>query len=149
MHFQNNLALAFGLAAMVAAVPFRVSLSEAIDGIYIFSSICIGLAAGFGHLGISAVMALFFCFTNVLFWYFDFGQNPIDNRRIAKKTRRAGILISIRGIRSTASLNFSREDTYAFFALRTDPDNAYLPEFLGFSGREIDTGPVISECRAA
>jgi hypothetical protein len=45
MHFQNNLALAFGVA----------------------------------------VMALFFCFTNVLFWYFDFGQNPIDNRRIAKK----------------------------------------------------------------
>jgi len=32
-----------------------------------------------------AVMTLFFCFTNVLFWYFDFGKNPIDNRRIANK----------------------------------------------------------------
>ncbi len=85
MLIQNNLALAFGLAAMVAAVRFRVSLNEAIDGIYIFSSICIGLAAGIGHLGIAAVMAVFFCFTNVLLWYFDFGQNPIDNRRIAKK----------------------------------------------------------------
>ena len=85
MLIQNNLALAFGLAAMVAAVRFRVSLSEAIDGIYIFSSICIGLAAGIGHLGIAAVMALFFCFTNVLMWHLDFGQNPIDNRRIAKK----------------------------------------------------------------
>jgi uncharacterized membrane protein YhiD involved in acid resistance len=68
-----------------SAVPFSVSLSEAIDGIYIFSSICIGLVAGIGHLGIAAVMALFFCFTNVLFWYFDFWKNPIDNRRIAKK----------------------------------------------------------------
>jgi hypothetical protein len=85
MLIQNNLALAFGLAAMVAAVRFRVSLSEAIDGIYIFSSICIGLAAGIGHLGIAAVMALFFCFTNVLLWHFDYGQNPIDNGRIARK----------------------------------------------------------------
>jgi hypothetical protein len=88
MLIQNNLTLAFGLAAMVAAVRFRVSLGEAIDGIYIFSSICIGLAAGIGHLGIAAVMALFFCFTNVPLWIFDFGQNPIDNSRIAKK--RAG-----------------------------------------------------------
>jgi len=85
MLIQNNLALAFGLAAMVAAVRFRVSLSEAIDGIYIFSSICIGLAAGIGHLGIAAVMAVFFCFTNVLLWHFNYGQNPIDNKRIAKK----------------------------------------------------------------
>jgi hypothetical protein len=85
MLIQNNLALAFGLAAMVAAVRFRVSLSEAIDGIYIFSSICIGLAAGIGHLGIAAVMAFFFCFTNVLLWHFDYGQNPIDNGRLAKK----------------------------------------------------------------
>ena len=85
MLIQNNLALAFGLAAMVAAVRFRVALSEAIDGIYIFSSICIGLAAGIGHLGIAAVMAVFFCFTNVLLWHFDYGENPIDNARIAKK----------------------------------------------------------------
>lgn len=92
MLIQNNLALAFGLAAMVAAVRFRVSLSEAIDGIYIFSSICIGLAAGIGHLGIAAVMALFFCFTNVLLWHFDFGQNPIDNHRIAKKRDERGTL---------------------------------------------------------
>ncbi|NCF73864.1 MAG: DUF4956 domain-containing protein [Gammaproteobacteria bacterium] len=82
---QNNLALAFGLAAMVAAVRFRVALQEAIDGIYIFSSICIGLAAGIGHLGIAAVMALFFCFTNVLLWRFDYGSNPIDDARLAKK----------------------------------------------------------------
>ena len=85
MLIQNNLALAFGLAAMVAAVRFRVALSEAIDGIYIFSSICIGLAAGIGHLGIAAVMALFFCLTNTLLWHFDYGSNPIDDARLAKK----------------------------------------------------------------
>jgi hypothetical protein len=82
---QNNLALAFGLAAMVAAVRFRVALQEAIDGIYIFSSICVGLAAGIGFLGIAMVMALFFCFVNALLWHFEFGQNPIDDARAAKK----------------------------------------------------------------
>jgi hypothetical protein len=82
---QNNLALAFGLAAMVAAVRFRVALQEAIDGIYIFSAICVGLAAGIGYLGIAMVMALFFCFVNAVLWHFEFGQNPIDDARAAKK----------------------------------------------------------------
>jgi hypothetical protein len=102
MLIQNNLALAFGLAAMVAAVRFRVSLQEAIDGIYIFSSICIGLAAGIGHLGIAAVMALFFCFTNVLLWHLDFGQNPIDDGRLAKK--RAELQVSLSSKDSTQQL---------------------------------------------
>ena len=93
MLIQNNLALAFGLAAMVAAVRFRVALREAIDGIYVFSSICIGLAAGIGHLGIAAVMAVFFCFTNVLLWHLDFGQNPIDDGRLEKK--RAELQVSL------------------------------------------------------
>jgi len=82
---QNNLALAFGLAAMVAAVRFRIALQEAIDGIYIFSSICVGLAAGIGHLGIAAVMAVFFCFANAVLWKLEYGKNPIDDARIAKK----------------------------------------------------------------
>jgi hypothetical protein len=81
---QDNLALAFGLAAMVAAVRFRVSLREAIDGIYIFSSICVGLAAGIGYLGIAAIMAAFFCYTNAVLWIIEFGKNPIDEARIAK-----------------------------------------------------------------
>ena len=93
MLIQNNLALAFGLAAMVAAVRFRVALRETIDGIYVFSSICIGLAAGIGHLGIAAVMAVFFCFTNVLLWHLDFGQNPIDDGRLEKK--RAELQVSL------------------------------------------------------
>jgi len=87
---QNNLALAFGLAAMVAAVRFRVTLEEAIDGIYIFSSICVGLAAGIGFLGIAVVMAVFFCYANAVLWHLDFGQNPIDDARIAKKQSKLG-----------------------------------------------------------
>jgi hypothetical protein len=85
---QDSLALAFGLAALVAAVRFRVALDEAIDGIYIFSAICVGLAAGIGYLGIGAVMALFFCMTNAVLWHMDYGQNPIDDAKREKKRNR-------------------------------------------------------------
>ena len=78
---QDSLALAFGLAALVAAVRFRVSLNEAIDGIYIFAAVCVGLAAGIGYLGVAAIMALFFCMTNAILWYVDYGRNPIDEKR--------------------------------------------------------------------
>jgi hypothetical protein len=83
---QNSLALAFGLAALVAAVRFRVTLDEAIDGIYIFAAICVGLAAGIGYLGVAAVMAMFFCLTNAVLWGMNYGKNPIDEAR--RKTKR-------------------------------------------------------------
>lgn len=82
---QDSLALAFGLAALVAAVRFRVALDEAIDGIYIFAAICVGLAAGIGFLGIAAGMTVFFCFANVLLWQFEFGENPIEQLKQEKK----------------------------------------------------------------
>jgi hypothetical protein len=85
---QDSLALAFGLAAMVAAVRFRVTLRETIDGIYIFAAICVGLAAGIGYLGIAIVMAVFFCFANAILWQMDYGQNPVDDAKREKKKAR-------------------------------------------------------------
>jgi hypothetical protein len=82
---QGSLALAFGLAAMVAAVRFRVALEEAIDGIFVFAAICVGLSAGVGYLGIAAVMAVFFCFSVLILWHMDFGENPLDEARQDKK----------------------------------------------------------------
>jgi hypothetical protein len=82
---QDSLALAFGLAALVAAVRFRVALREAIDGIYIFAAICVGLAAGIGFLGIATVMALFFCMSNAIMWQLHYGKNPIDDAKREKK----------------------------------------------------------------
>ncbi len=78
---QDSLALAFGLAALVAAVRFRVTLQDPIDGIYIFAAICVALAAGIGYLGIATVMAIFFCFISTLLWQFDYGRNPLDDAR--------------------------------------------------------------------
>jgi len=82
---HDSLALAFGLAALVAAVRFRVVLEDAIDGIFVFAAICVGLSAGVGHLGIAAVMAVFFCFVILILWQIDFGENPIDEAREERK----------------------------------------------------------------
>lgn len=87
---QDSLALAFGLAALVAAVRFRVALDEAMDGIFIFAAICVGLAAGIGYLGVAMVMSLFFCFTNVAMWALEYGRNPSDEARMARKKAKLG-----------------------------------------------------------
>ena len=82
---QDSLALAFGLAALVAAVRFRVALDEAIDGIYVFAAICVGLAAGIGFLGVGAVMTVFFCFASVILWSLEYGANPLDEAKQERK----------------------------------------------------------------
>ena len=82
---QDSLALAFGLAALVAAVRFRVALDEAMDGIFIFAAICVGLAAGVGYLGVALMMSLFFCFANTIMWAANYGNNPVDEARITRK----------------------------------------------------------------
>jgi hypothetical protein len=79
---QDSLALAFGLAALVAAVRFRVTLTETIDGIYIFAAICVGLAGGIGHMGVALIMAMIFTLTNAVLWQIDYGRNPIDDARL-------------------------------------------------------------------
>ncbi|MGI9258607.1 MAG: DUF4956 domain-containing protein [Gammaproteobacteria bacterium] len=82
---QDSLALAFGLAALVAAVRFRVALQDALDGIYVFAAICVGLASGVGFLGVAVVMTMFFCFASVVLWGLNYGANPVEAARQAKK----------------------------------------------------------------
>lgn len=91
---QDSLALAFGLAALVAAVRFRVALPDTIDGIYIFTAICVGLAGGIGFMGVALVMTLVFTLTGAVLWAIDYGRNPIDDVRqeaaAAKLAAKAG-----------------------------------------------------------
>jgi hypothetical protein len=82
---QDSLALAFGLAALVAAVRFRVQLPDALDGIYVFAAICVGLASGIGYLGVAVVMTIFFCMASVILWGMDYGANPVEVAKQAKK----------------------------------------------------------------
>ncbi len=73
------------VAALVAAVRFRVQLQDALDGIYIFAAICVGLASGVGYLGVAVVMTIFFCFALVILWGMNYGANPVDEARQARK----------------------------------------------------------------
>jgi hypothetical protein len=73
---QDSLALAFGLAALVAAVRFRIRLDNELDGVYVFSAISVGLACGVGHFGVGFVMAGFFCFAACIIWMFGYGARP-------------------------------------------------------------------------
>jgi hypothetical protein len=88
MLIQNSLPLAFGLTALVAAVRFRVRLNDALDGIYVFAAICVGLASGIGYLGVGAVMTAVFCFASLVMWSTNYGANPIDDAEQARKLAR-------------------------------------------------------------
>ncbi|MBP6513777.1 MAG: DUF4956 domain-containing protein [Steroidobacteraceae bacterium] len=77
---QDSLALAFGLAALVAAVRFRIRLDNELDGVYVFAAISVGLACGVGHFGVGYVMAGFFCFTTALIWIVGYGMRPKEEK---------------------------------------------------------------------
>jgi hypothetical protein len=75
---QDSLPLAFGLAALVAAVRFRIRLDNELDGVYVFAAISVGLASGVGHFGVGFVMAGFYCFCASLIWMAGYGKRPKD-----------------------------------------------------------------------
>ena len=70
---QNDIALAFSLAGVVAAVGFRFRLSEPAHALYIFASIAVGLGAGVSALGVSAVISVAFVLVNLTLWTLDYG----------------------------------------------------------------------------
>lgn len=75
MIVQNNLALAFSLAGVVAAVRFRFTLDQPAHALYIFTSIAVGLGAGIGALGIAAVISICFVYANLTLWKLEYGQD--------------------------------------------------------------------------
>jgi hypothetical protein len=75
MIVQNNIALAFSLAGVVAAVRFRLTLGQPADSLYVFSAIAIGLGAGISALGVSAVISAAFVYSHLLLWKLDYGED--------------------------------------------------------------------------
>lgn len=72
---KHSLALAFGLAAVVAAVRFRSNLEDSKDAVYVFFSIGLGLAAGV-QVPVAFVLSVIFNGVVLLLWYTDFGRAP-------------------------------------------------------------------------
>lgn len=74
---RDSLALAFGLAGVVAAVRFRNTMRDARDLVFIFLAIAVGFSAGVQTLVIGAVLSLMFNLVLLLTWRYDFGRTAL------------------------------------------------------------------------
>jgi uncharacterized membrane protein YhiD involved in acid resistance len=70
-----NLALAFSLAGIVAAVRFRNTLEDSKDAVYIFAATGIGLSAGV-DLSAAATLSFGYNLVTLLLYRSDFGRTP-------------------------------------------------------------------------
>lgn len=73
---KNSLALAFGLAGIVAAVSFRNRLEDSKDAVYIFLATGVGLACGVQAVGIASALSIVFNVVILGLWWSDFGRVP-------------------------------------------------------------------------
>lgn len=72
---KDSLALAFGLAGVVAAVRFRNTLDDSRDAVFIFFSTSIGLAAAV-HLDVAVALSVLFNLVVFGLFFTDFGRTP-------------------------------------------------------------------------
>lgn len=73
---KGSVALAFGLAGIVAAVRFRASLNEPTDAVYMLMAIGIGLAAGTQLTTVAYLASLIFVVISLAVWKSNFGAKP-------------------------------------------------------------------------
>lgn len=71
---RGDLALAFALAGIVAAVRFRTTLKDLENAVYAFAVIGIGLAAGTGFFALAGALSTFFAFMVYGLWRFKVGE---------------------------------------------------------------------------
>lgn len=75
---NHNLALAFSLAGIAAAVRFRTTLEDTKDAVYIFLAIGVGLACGVQALGVALALSIVFNVVNLGLWKINFGNIYAD-----------------------------------------------------------------------
>src|SRR3989442_417618 len=75
---QNSLALAFAVAAIVAAVRCRSTLKDTKDAVYIFLALAVGVAAGVFAPTVAAVMSVVFNAVVLTLWQFNVGNIYAD-----------------------------------------------------------------------
>ncbi len=87
---KDSLALAFGLAGIVAAVRFRTALDDSKDAIYVFLATGIGLASAV-DLPVAAAISICFNAAILVLWRTDFGRSPVllEGRVAQERLRRA------------------------------------------------------------
>lgn len=84
---RHSLALAFALAAVVAAIRFRNTLKDTKDTVYVFLAIGVGLAAGSQSLALAAVMSLAFNAAVLVLWRWNIGNIYADQGGLTARLR--------------------------------------------------------------
>lgn len=90
---SGDLARAFGLAGVVAAVRFRNTLDDAKDAVYVFLAIAIGMACGSRAYSTAVWTSLVMTTTLYLMWNYHFGQLPgriVSSREGGKREKKQG-----------------------------------------------------------
>ncbi len=90
---QNSLALAFALAAIVAAVRFRNTLRETRDAVYIVIALGIGIAAGVCAATVGVLMSAIFSFAVLGLWRVNFGNAYADQSVLTGRLRLGRALV--------------------------------------------------------
>ena len=112
---QNSLALAFTLAAIVAAVRFRNTLKDTKDAVYIFLALAVGVAAGVFSPTVAAVMSIMFNIVVLALWELNVGNIYADQRgRVPALAPAEGLLGPRR--RASAALAVGDPDLLAALA---------------------------------
>ena len=73
---KGSLALAFSLAGIVAAVRFRSTLKQPMDGVYMFMAIGIGLAAATQLVVVAFLASVIFTTVVLGVWKTNYGAKP-------------------------------------------------------------------------
>ena len=72
----NNLARAFGLVGAMSIIRFRTAVRDVQDIVFIFFSLCIGMAAGVGLNSVAIIGTIFICMIILLLDTTGFGRPP-------------------------------------------------------------------------
>ena len=75
---KGSLALAFGLAGIVAAVRFRATIKDPMDAVYMLMAIAIGLAAGVQLTTVAYVSSVMFVVITLFMWKSDYGGKAVE-----------------------------------------------------------------------
>ena len=71
---RGDLALAFALAGIVAAVRFRTTVKDLQDAVFAFGAIGVGLAAGTGNFTLAGALSTVFCLLSWILWHYNVGD---------------------------------------------------------------------------
>ncbi len=75
---RNSIALAFGLAGIMAGVRFRNTLKDPRDLVFVFLAIGVGLAAGVQAMTVAWLISMLFNFVLLIIWRSDFGRSVLE-----------------------------------------------------------------------